>query len=309
MRVSVVIPCHNAEAWVADTLDSVLGQWRQPEQIIVVNDNSTDDSAGVIRRFGDRVHLIETAKGNAAAARNLGIQYAQGDVVAFLDADDVWYPWHLERSIACLEGSDDVATMSLRDTLWDNGRQDFMRIRWGIERTTIGLTAEQCYRYWLTEPWWNTIVTVARRGRLEEIGGFDETQKGGQDLDLWLRLIVDRTWSFLPHATARRRGDTPGSVSRTNRVRQIYYTFRGFLLNRPDPADPAYEALLSRYARSAVSIALLRPDAPDAAEYLRKAWPHLDARDRAFFRSARCFPQGYRLIHRLRQRLIHGPAT
>lgn len=305
MRVSVVVPCHNAEAWIADALRSVLGQWRRPDQVVVVNDNSTDGSEAVIRGFGDRVEFVNTSLGNAAAARNVGIQHADGDAVAFLDADDVWYPWHLEQSVACLEKTQDVATMSLRDTLWDDGSQEMMQTRWGIDRTTSGLTDAQCYRYWLIEPWWNTIVTVARRDRLNEIGGFNETQKGGQDLDLWLHLIAGHTWSFLPHATARRRGDTPGSVSRTNRVRQIYYTFRGFLLNRPDPANADYEILLERYARSAVSIALLRPTDANADEYLRKAWPHLAARDRRLLRPARYFPAGYRMAHRLRQRLIN----
>lgn len=303
MKTSVIIPCHNAEAWVGDSLRSVLGQWKPPDQILVVNDASTDHSAEVVRSFGGAVTLLNTSVGNAAAARNVGIREAQGDLIAFLDADDVWYPWHLEAMCELFSEGTDAAAMSLRDTVWTDGRQDQMRSKWGIEQPCRGLTESDCYRFWCIEPWWNTIITVARHERLNEIGGFDESQRGGQDLDLWLRLIADNTWSFLPRATARRRGDTPDSVSRTSRVRQIYYTFRAFLLNRPSPANLDYDCLLRQYARSVVSISLQRPHEENSAEYRQAAWPHLSPRDRLIMSGGRRFPTGYRFLHRLRQTL------
>ena len=102
MKVSVVIPAYNAERYLADALESVAAQTRQPEECLVVDDGSTDATATVARSF-PFVRYLQKANGGDASARNRGVEEAVGDVVAFLDSDDVWRPGKLEKQMALFE--------------------------------------------------------------------------------------------------------------------------------------------------------------------------------------------------------------
>src|SRR5262245_2242378 len=121
MRVSVIMPCHNAGRWIARALSSVAAQTYPPHEVIVVNDASTDDSVAEINRSGVPVKLLEANALNAATARNAGIEAASGDWVALLDADDIWYPNHLARAVELLNGGNDIAFMSNHDWIGLSG--------------------------------------------------------------------------------------------------------------------------------------------------------------------------------------------
>jgi teichuronic acid biosynthesis glycosyltransferase TuaG len=107
--VSVIIPCFNAAACIADTVDSVLGQTYRNLELIVVDDRSTDNSVQLVHaRAGSdpRVTLIEMPRNTGAPAgpRNVGVRAARGAWVAFLDADDLWHPRKLEYQMRALLG-------------------------------------------------------------------------------------------------------------------------------------------------------------------------------------------------------------
>ena len=89
-RVSVIIPAFNAEPFLEATINSVLSQSRPAAEIIVVNDGSSDDTAGVAARFGSRITYFEQANAGASVARNRGVEASRGSHIAFLDADDLW---------------------------------------------------------------------------------------------------------------------------------------------------------------------------------------------------------------------------
>ncbi|HEY2482635.1 MAG TPA: glycosyltransferase family A protein [Caulobacteraceae bacterium] len=110
--VSVLIPCFNAEAWVAETLDSVLAQSWPSLEIIVVDDGSTDRSAAIIADYADRgVTLIRQTNQGTSAARNRAFAASSGDFIQHLDADDVLDPEKIERQVARLaDASDCVCT-------------------------------------------------------------------------------------------------------------------------------------------------------------------------------------------------------
>jgi len=88
--ISVVIPCYNAEAYLAETIESALRQNADPLEVVVIDDGSTDGSAGVARRFGGAVRYEYQANAGISAARNRGVELVAGRYLAFLDADDVW---------------------------------------------------------------------------------------------------------------------------------------------------------------------------------------------------------------------------
>jgi glycosyltransferase involved in cell wall biosynthesis len=90
--VSVVIPAFNAARYIAEAVESVLAQTVPPAEIIVSDDGSTDETAAVVRRFGDRVRWHAGSNAGAGTARNRGVALARGELLAFLDADDLWTP-------------------------------------------------------------------------------------------------------------------------------------------------------------------------------------------------------------------------
>lgn len=102
-RVSVVIPAYNASATLPATLESVLAQTYLDYEVIVVDDGSADDTADVAERFGGRVRCIRQPNSGVATARNNGVATSSGDLVAFLDADDLWRPRKLEVQVSALD--------------------------------------------------------------------------------------------------------------------------------------------------------------------------------------------------------------
>lgn len=102
MRVSVVIPCYNAAAFIAETLRCVLSQTYPVHEILVVDDGSEDDSARIAASFGAPVRVICQTNKGPSAARNLGIAHSSSDLVALVDADDLWVSSKTERQVEYL---------------------------------------------------------------------------------------------------------------------------------------------------------------------------------------------------------------
>ena len=101
-RVSVIIPTYNRAGLISETLDSVLAQTWGDYEIVVVDDGSEDDTAGVLAEFGGRVIYRRIEHAGAGAARNVGLEMAHGEFVAFLDSDDVWDARFMEKMLATL---------------------------------------------------------------------------------------------------------------------------------------------------------------------------------------------------------------
>ncbi|HYL81892.1 MAG TPA: glycosyltransferase, partial [Candidatus Acidoferrum sp.] len=183
--VSVIIPTYNSAGFVVEAVRSVLAQTHSPVEIIVVDDGSTDATAESLRPYAERIRYLYQQNRGVAAARNAGIAVARGDLLAFLDADDMWVPDKLERQLACLDRRPQVGVThaDARHCYVDSGRQC---ARPPLARQFDG----NCY----TDLFFgNRIVTssvMVKRHCLEAVGGFDETIRAAsvEDYDLWLRL-------------------------------------------------------------------------------------------------------------------------
>ena len=108
MNVSLIIPAFNAAPVLEETLDSVAGQTRPPDEVIVVNDGSTDETVAVAEAHRLRPRVISTPNAGAANALNLGIRKAAGDFLCFLDADDLWEPRKNELQLEHLQADSSV---------------------------------------------------------------------------------------------------------------------------------------------------------------------------------------------------------
>jgi glycosyltransferase involved in cell wall biosynthesis len=102
MKISLVIPAWNAAATLGETLESVQAQGRRPDEVIVVDDGSDDDTAAVAEGAWPGVRIVSQARSGVAAATNRGIAASSGDVLAFLDADDLWTPTKTVRQLEAL---------------------------------------------------------------------------------------------------------------------------------------------------------------------------------------------------------------
>ena len=103
MRVSVIIAAYNSEAYIAEAIESVLGQTVTPDEVIVIDDGSRDGTRAVLDRFGDRIVAFTQTNSGQAVAVNKGLAMARGELIGFCDADDLWTPRKLEIQLALLD--------------------------------------------------------------------------------------------------------------------------------------------------------------------------------------------------------------
>ena len=105
-RVSVVVPTRNGERYLGEALDSIVGQTARPGEVVVVDDGSTDSTAAMAEAFGPPVRVLRRSPQGQFAAMNAGVEASVGELLAFLDSDDVWIPDGLERRLARLAQDD-----------------------------------------------------------------------------------------------------------------------------------------------------------------------------------------------------------
>lgn len=189
---SVVVPAFNAERTIEATLRSVLAQTRTDFEAVVVDDGSTDATARRVHALsGDgRVRLVSQANAGPAAARNTGISATTGPFVSFLDADDLWLPTYLAQMGRALTSSPEAAVAFTDAWVWDEnvgrfGRRKIMAMvdpPEVVPRDSIELFRELVARNFFY------VSTTVRRSVLEHVGGFDETVRGSEDWELWLRI-------------------------------------------------------------------------------------------------------------------------
>ncbi|MGH8653458.1 MAG: glycosyltransferase family 2 protein [Gammaproteobacteria bacterium] len=306
MRISVVIPCYNAGSWIGDALRSVAGQKYQPDEVIVVDDGSTDNSVEWIKSCGVPLRLLHTTRANGAGARNAGIKAAKGDWIAFLDADDVWYPNHLERIVELVSGTGDIAFINHYDSMCGGAdrSRDSVPYPWPLKVPTTGLTHGAFIEYFSRCQWFAGMSGMAvNAGVLREVSGFDEAQIRRHDIELWLRVIRGRTWSYDTVVSSAYRVDTAGSISRKIASRE-YYFLKAMLKNQDGYRGTSMGRLMRVLSRRAMSGALTDGDAADRQRAIGAAWLYLRGVNKIIFSVARVFPWMFRWLNRVRRAVV-----
>ncbi len=195
--VSVVIPCYNAAATLTDAVKSALSQTYDNIEIFVVDDGSTDNSCDVAASFGDSITYIHKENGGPASARNIGINHSQGELIAFLDADDLWLPEKLANQVAFLRTHPDTALLCT--AVWRHA-DEYREIK-----SCVMLPDSQIsyLRLWEDNPI-TTSTVICPREVFTAIGGFDEDTNihRAEDFDLWLRIAASFHVRFLDEPLA-----------------------------------------------------------------------------------------------------------
>ena len=297
LRFSVVIPCFNAENYISAALQSVLDQTIQPHEIIVIDDRSTDRSVERIQAFGDSVQLLHSTWGNGAGTRNVGIEAATGDWIAFLDADDAWYPNHLQRASELLADSEDVGFLNWYDHFFDqNPDERISRVnRLDIPEPTSGLSDQRFCENFARLLWFNMHGCVVNRKRLVDVGMLDPTQIRRHDIEMWFRVIKDHTWSFDPVPTTAYRMDTPGSISR-NVSDASYYCFVAIKKNLEVIPANLRTLLIQKLAASAVVNALASGNQSEIERAFDEAFPYISRKNKVQLTLARSFPRAFKQL-------------
>lgn len=177
--VSVIIPTFNRAALVTRAIASVLAQTMSPDEVIVVDDGSTDDTRDVLAQFGNRIRYVFQENQGVAVARNRGIEAAAGRYTAFLDSDDEWLPHKLERQVAHLNAHPEIDFVTCRDTT-DTGKVPVEAF----------CDPRRPFRKFLIRPFFsNPSRYLVRRECFENFGVFDPRFPPAEDMEMWLRLL------------------------------------------------------------------------------------------------------------------------
>jgi len=213
--VSAIVATYNRAHIVARAIESILGQTYENIEVVVVDDGSTDDTLVMLARYGRRISVITQKNAGPSAARNRGIQAASGDIIAFLDSDDIWLPDKIRRQVALLQRVPKSVPCCVCDaTLQFTSRP----VTTSFENADLEPAEEE--GLWLnpTETLINRFVlfnqtAAIRREALGKVGSFDETLRYLEDADLALRLSLLGPFAFIRESLAIYNPGSAGSLA------------------------------------------------------------------------------------------------
>lgn len=182
MEYSVVIPTYNYGKYLSECLFSALNQTLPPTEIIVIDDGSTDNTAEIIIPFlsDHRIIYKKTNNQGVSTARNIGIELSNTDIIAFLDADDVWHLDKMEMQIRLFYNDDVGVVYALRQPFNDNGLiYNYIKVN-----TYKG----NILKYLIKHNFVPMSSAVVRKSCFEQVGMFNSCLTQGEDFDMWLRI-------------------------------------------------------------------------------------------------------------------------
>jgi glycosyltransferase involved in cell wall biosynthesis len=216
------MPVYNCERFVAQAVASVLDQDHPAKEVLVIDDGSRDGSLQVLKSFGDAIRVVTVPNGGPARARNLGMRMAQGEYIAFLDADDVWAREKLSAQVAHMQADADLGACYTRWHVWPAQADGSWQLPpdWTGALGRPGAVAGRSgwiYAELLFECHLLTTTVMLRASAARSVGEFDTDLPVGEDYDYWLRLArrfrIDRL-----DCTSSLYRVVPGSASRRPHV-------------------------------------------------------------------------------------------
>lgn len=191
-KVSVIIPAYNAEKTITEALDSVLAQTHPVDEIIVVDDGSTDDTSKIIKNYPPSsighqpiIKYIPQPNSGPAVARNTGIKAAEGEYIAFLDADDVWLPEKIAKQMSVFEQNPDVGLVCTGRI-----RHETATGKKVVNCVGNRLSGDGYMDFWTYGNYVVTSSVLIKKICFNSTGTFDENPNilGSEDADMWIRI-------------------------------------------------------------------------------------------------------------------------
>jgi glycosyltransferase involved in cell wall biosynthesis len=199
-KVSVIIPTFNRSVFVKRAIESVLAQTCGDCELIVVDDGSTDDTADVIGAYGNRVHYMHQPNSGVSAARNRGLHVASGELIGFLDSDDLWAPAKIAHQVNALDALGVDCGACLTDCMITGATpastSAFARAGLQVDSEYGELADPFKYILQRRPAIWIPSLLV-RRSVLEEIGEFDECLTTTEDTDFIFRLALTTRFCYV----------------------------------------------------------------------------------------------------------------
>jgi glycosyltransferase involved in cell wall biosynthesis len=213
-RVSAIIPVYNGAATIAEAVDSALAQTFRDLEVIVVDDGSTDDTRAILERYGKRIRVVVQRNSGPATARNAAARVANGEYLAFLDADDAWMPTMVERCVAELECDPRCVLAYGNLALIDSDGNPLGASLISGEAAHAPTIDEMLKRMWPIM----TSGVVMRRAAFDQIGGFCEEFKRAsyEDIHLWMVARELGPFCYIPETVAMWRfSPFPGKLKQS----------------------------------------------------------------------------------------------
>jgi glycosyltransferase involved in cell wall biosynthesis len=291
--VSVVIPAYNAESTLERAVDSVTAQTYDDWELIVVDDGSTDRTAELARSRSDRVRVIGSPHLGAGQARNVGAAAAQGRYLAWLDADDIWYPHKLADQVALAESDEDIEFITGNYRFIDEtGRElgtGFERVPWLIERIRAAghpphmvFTQDDVPKF-LRHGFGANITVMLTRALFERIGGYCTWLSIAEDLHMAMRAVAtSRKFGALcePVATYYLRPDSAVRLDAERSQRQTVLAYEDLRRMFCLCGRPVRKALVDPLSRAHLDHAAVLRRFGRRREGIRAAWASLKLKPR-----------------------------
>ncbi len=227
IRFSIVIPLYNKASEIARTLQCVMEQTYKEWELIVVDDGSTDDGpdivAPLLSPLGGKARLVRQENTGVCAARNRGIEEAQYEYIAFLDADDIWALNYLEEQARMITDFPEAAMWGMN---WvEKNEQEEIHLYTGLPADFRGYVENYFGFKHVSDFFWSTTVVI-RKDAFNVAGLFDTRIRYSEDLDMWYRIILNYPVAFNAACLAEYRLDSSNrAMNRVVRLMQFlpYY--------------------------------------------------------------------------------------
>jgi glycosyltransferase involved in cell wall biosynthesis len=209
--ISTVIPTYNRAHMVVEAIESVLRQTHRPDEVIVVDDGSTDDTAQCVERYAGQVRYLRQANAGPSAARNRGIQAASCEYIAFLDSDDIWVEDRLERQLAFLAmhphldvifGLEAKFAAEKEPEPSQSNERDYFECLKSVE----GVLPDPFGMFLKENFFVATSSVLFRKSCVDTVGLMDPTVRLAEDYDFWIRFALEGfKFGFMNAVLCRRR--------------------------------------------------------------------------------------------------------
>lgn len=190
MKITALIPAYNVEEYIRRSIDSALNQTFKPFEIIVIDDGSTDGTRNIVESYGDKVTYVYKKNGGSSSARNLGIELAKGEWIAFLDSDDQWEKIHLENFVKVIKQKPDL--------MWYGAPVRHIEEKTGKtlfeynEKQNRKLVKDLYFKDYLSAlppaGFFSSPTMIIHKKVFNKVGYFNTDLKTAEDIDMWFRI-------------------------------------------------------------------------------------------------------------------------